>query len=146
MQHVNDVALPLLLEVEKELLHLAGIRLDARDSPPLPDRGSRDAQDPLLRTIPVASVNRDVTPVAVAAVLDRCGAAGAAEVESAELVCAVCSAAVDAAAADGSLTLGQVPHPRNGHCRPHGLHTLVPRSIWMRHACASGPAGPAAAV
>lgn len=111
MQHVNEVALPLLLEVEKEMPRLAGVRLDAHGSPPLPDRGSRDAQDPLLRTIPVAAVDRNVVPMAVAAVLDRCDAAGAAKVEVADLLCAVCSAAVDAAAADGSLTLGQVLAP-----------------------------------
>lgn len=108
MQHVTEVAQPLLLEVEQMLPRLMGLRLDARDTPPLVDHASRDARDPFLRRIPIAAVDRDAAPVAVTAVLDRGAAAGTDTVEGADLMCAACSAAVDAAAADGSLTLGQV--------------------------------------
>ena len=108
MQHVNEVALPLLLDVRQALPRLTGLRLDASGNAPLVSAASREAHDPFLRTLAVDEVDRDAAPLQLAALLDRCEARHGQAVEMADVMCAVCAAAVDSAAADGSIKLGQV--------------------------------------
>eukprot|EP00892_Ulva_mutabilis_P004780 jgi/Ulvmu1/2674/UM014_0130.1 len=107
MQHVTEVAQPLLLVVQRELPRLTGLRLDAAGNPPLITPDSRSAHDPFLRTLKPDDISRDAAPVQLVALLDRCAARSGRVVEVADVICTVCAAAVDGASADGSLKLGQ---------------------------------------
>lgn len=109
MTRLQELVLPLMLHVERRLPQVSSIRLDADLNPPFKTDEDQNAHDPMLQQIPLHNI-ADVSdmPTALRSSVLRARARGQHGIEGADVLCAVCAAAVEDALGNETLVLNQV--------------------------------------
>lgn len=109
MKRLQEVVLPLMLSVEKQLPQVSGISLDADRNPPFVTDADQNAHDPMLQQIPLHHLSDDSNmPDALRSAVQRVRHNGQHRIEGADVLCTVCDAAVQDALGNGTLLPSKV--------------------------------------
>jgi hypothetical protein len=110
MKRLQELVLPLIQHVEKRLPQVSTLRLDADQNPPYLHDAEQDAHDPMLQQVPLHSLaHSSDTPAALQSSVVQARSRGQRSIESSDVLCAVCAAAVEDALGNGTLVLKKVP-------------------------------------